>query len=613
MEPGGGAVRFVRDFVKEFRGLSGTAKQKRVLGETGLTGARLSDMVRGREVDGKLTAKLLQAMQQQSREVKPQALGIIGEPHIRQKLEANGCNAHSIRYKRVTGVDGVGRPYIVETAFGVFEDSDAERELLCGLNFSPCILNPFRKLNAYESLDDVLGEQFVDDESPAFVLVHLAAPYLQYADRGKSTVEVPSCIGTDIKVAVQTVSKEWTKIKRQEIRHRDAAERTQERMLRVQNRNSQIDEIVWEALPAAYAKVSGNGKYPAYQRQLMYDVRPAVLAELPEKADDPRFSKNFAHYFAQNLLPAYMQEHPDETASWDVVYDERGHLTEPHTGRRIALGTLAVREYLAGFNVGHDGLIDELPTIPTAFDTIGPTNRFLNVLFVEKEGFLPLLESAQIAERYDLAIMSCKGMSVTAARMLMERMEDVCFLVLHDFDKAGFSIVGTLRRDTWRYQFKHPPEVIDLGLRLADVKAERLPGEPVTLRGKAPEENLRLNGATDAEIAYLTGDGSGDGQRVELNAMTSPQFIKWLEHKLVKHGVAKMVPDEQVLISAYRHTCLAHRVNEQLKRLFEATRKETEMVAVPTDLARRVKRELKQKPELSWDAVVSDIAATNTK
>jgi hypothetical protein len=38
-----------------------------------------------------------------------------------------------------------------------------------------------------------------------------------------------------------------------------------------------------------------------------------------------------------------MNDYPDETADWDVVFDARGNLTEPHTDRRIPLGTIQVR------------------------------------------------------------------------------------------------------------------------------------------------------------------------------------------------------------------------------------------------------------------------------
>ena len=84
-------------------------------------------------------------------------------------------------------------------------------------------------------------------------------------------------------------------------------------------------------------------------------------------------------------------------------------------------------------------------------------------------------------------------MSSTAARHLIENLKGVRILTLHDFDKAGFSIVGTLRRDTWRYEFGEKPEVVDLGLRLEDVEAEGLEAERVYYREIDPSEKLREN------------------------------------------------------------------------------------------------------------------------
>jgi len=71
-----------------------------------------------------------------------------------------------------------------------------------------------------------------------------------------------------------------------------------------------------------------------------------------------------------------------------------------------------------------------------------------------------------LANRYDLLIISTKGVSVTAARQLIDRIcgdNDLPLFVLHDFDVAGFMIFGTLQRDTRRYQFSNDIEVIDLG------------------------------------------------------------------------------------------------------------------------------------------------------
>ena len=173
---------------------------------------------------------------------------------------------------------------------------------------------------------------------------------------------------------------------------------------------------------------------------------------------------------------------------------------------------------------------------------MGPEGRYGAVLFLEKEGFTQILEAAQIAERYDIAIMSTKGMSVTAARILVEELcgrRKLPLFVLHDFDLAGFSIKKTLTESGERFQFPHKINFIDLGLRLTDVEELGLEAESVNIREdeSAVANRLRINGATPEEIAFLLG-----GERVELNAMPSDQFIAFVERKLTANGVAKVVP-----------------------------------------------------------------------
>ena len=142
--------------------------------------------------------------------------------------------------------------------------------------------------------------------------------------------------------------------------------------------------------------------------------------------------------------------------AWNVVYDARGHFLEPHTEHEVPLGTLQVRDYLSATSAlraarAQFKLSDE------RFPTFGPQHRYGAVLFVEKEGFMPLFKAVKLGERYDLAIMSTKGMSVTASRRLVEELcgrHGIPLLLLHDFDKSGFSIAGTLQRDTRRYTFR---------------------------------------------------------------------------------------------------------------------------------------------------------------
>ncbi len=204
------------------------------------------------------------------------------------------------------------------------------------------------------------------------------------------------------------------------------------------------------------------------------------------------------------MLPNYIIEHPEITANWDVVFDDRGSFIEPHTGKVVPLGTVEVRQYL-----GERPMLETPAQLDSGSlaPTVGPTNRYRTVLFIEKEGFSALLAQAQIAERFDVAIMSTKGMSNVAARMLIDRIAPCIesVLVMHDFDVSGFTIFGTLGSDGRRYTFDNDVHVIDLGLRLTDVqemawsRRESMSREIWSKR----TDTLISHGATAAEIKFL--------------------------------------------------------------------------------------------------------------
>jgi hypothetical protein len=275
----------------------------------------------------------------------------------------------------------------------------------------------------------------------------------------------------------------------------------------------------------AYEQASSGGRHPARPRQIMYAARGSIQDKTGKMLN--------GQYFCQHLLPDYMADHPNETASWDIAWDARGHFTEPHTNRTFGVGTLEARGYLADIEAFRSS---ELPAMTARlsggydYPTCGPQNRYGAILYIEKEGFEPLFTKAKLAGRYDLAIMSNKGLSVTATRVLVDQLCRLCaggvpLFVLHDFDKSGFSILGTFRRNTRRYSFKNVINVIDLGLRLEDVEAHELESEEVVYAKSNPSANLRINGATEEEIAFLCDQDRQDrpfrGRRVELNAFIS--------------------------------------------------------------------------------------------
>ena len=142
--------RTVREFVSEFRGLSGTAKQKRVLEEIGASRLSLPEFFGNDDrINNDRIAKLLAAMKRESRPVKPKELGLIGKDHLAVRFEAAGANLETFEYRRIFGeMDGV--PHVIETAFAKCLDGADERRIITSVNWSPAIGKLFVKTRAAE-------------------------------------------------------------------------------------------------------------------------------------------------------------------------------------------------------------------------------------------------------------------------------------------------------------------------------------------------------------------------------------------------------------------------------------------------------------------------------
>jgi hypothetical protein len=361
-----------------------------------------------------------------------------------------------------------------------------------------------------------------------------------------------------------------------------------------------VRDAAYAVMEEAYLKASDNGTLPAKARQVMYAARGKIL----ELTGRGKFDDK---YFTQHLLPDYLQDFPEETANWDVVYDARGHLTEPHTGHRVPLGTVPVREYLR-----HRPNKPQRPRLHAngLYPTSGPQNRYRNVLVVEKEGFDELFEAVGLAERHDLAIMSTKGMSVVAARQLLDEVENVDkIMVLHDFDVSGFSIAGTLGTDSRRYTFERDLSdvIVDIGLRLEDVVSYGLESEIVEVPNReARRETLERHGATDDEIEFLAPeDEDEECRRVELNAMTSRQLVDFVEDRLEVYGVEKVIPVGELIRQHARHLLETKLTAELIAQHAEKIAQQAAAAELHADLMEQVHELLEAEPALSWDQALA--------
>jgi hypothetical protein len=389
----------------------------------------------------------------------------------------------------------------------------------------------------------------------------------------------------------ESVTKDWTKQRKAEERNANARARRFDRLTRMDRVT--IRDAAFQVMEEAYQRASNNGTLPANPRQIYYAARRQILLATGRDALQ-------SGYFLQTLLRDYMEAY--DCSSWDVVWDARGHFSEPHTKRVIPIGTLEVRQYLgdrpklgSAVEVSSDAL----------YPTMGPEDRYKTILFIEKEGFDPILEAAQIANRFDVSVMSTKGMSVSASRLLLDRLVDrgvTKVLVLHDFDVSGFSIFGTLGTSSARYRFRNKVPIIDIGLRLADIEAIDLLSEPFATNSdwRKVSHTLKRHGATAEEIAFLK------DARVELNAMTSDEFIAFIERTFREHGIAKVIPDADILEHYARRVLERLLAKNAIEKLMPEISNQAAAAGLP-DLRQRVEAGLQRRPEAAWDVIVAGL------
>lgn len=189
------------EFVRQFRGLSSSAKAKTVC-STLPNIKRLSDF----EVDPEKAGVLLASMQSNSKAPSQAVLGVVGEDHFRTSFEA-AYDVREFTYKKAKGLFPSGLPFTFEFALAV---TDVPGRLYCGINFSPSFGDPLEgtriagpKFEAHGIRGFLLQGHALPDvgawyEAPANVVVaaHIITPAPVFLDRGKTRLQIEE-VGQD--------------------------------------------------------------------------------------------------------------------------------------------------------------------------------------------------------------------------------------------------------------------------------------------------------------------------------------------------------------------------------------------------------------------------------
>ena len=267
-----------------------------------------------------------------------------------------------------------------------------------------------------------------------------------------------------------------------------------------------------------------------------------------------------------------------------------GSIYHPHIGETITLGTLMVENYER------------------------PAWAFNKVVYIEKEGFSEALKEAGWAERHDCMLMSSKGFSTRAARDLVDKLaehdEPVTIYCVHDADAYGTMIYQTFQEAT-RARGACKIQIVNLGLEPWEAVAAGLEIEDV-------ERGDKRKPVAEYVIEHDDGDCWEEWlqtHRVELNAMTTPEFIEWLDAKMAKHGDGKLIPPPKVLTAELDEKLEAKVRAVLTERILREAGLETQVAAAlnaikrpnGADLAKGIRDLFARSPQCEWRAHVGGV------
>lgn len=451
-------------------------------------------------------------------------------------------------------------PYVVETWIRIQDDFASE--IL--VNKTPVTGQISRWYKGKEMTFYGCGMIIDLKSKPAQVVLNVVTPYMPITSDGKSpnfqemNSTIKACLSNSLK-----------KAKKLDI---------------ILNNSNSVNEkdIIVNNLQNAIAKASGYGQYIFSQRQLYYAIRPYVMNALDKQ---PEYN-----YFCR-VLTEYENEYGDIKG---LYRDPRGTLYHPHLGEEIPLGTIAVNNYKR------------------------PKWTFNKILYCEKEGFFPILKDAKFPERFDCALLSSKGYASRAVKdlfdLLGETDEEILFFCIHDSDAPGTMIYQTLQEGTIS-RAGRKVRVINLGLDPWDALEMGLEVESFESKSRKAVANYVKDRDWKSYDDY---EEWLQSNRVELNAMSTPVFLEWLEEKIRQYDNGKVIPDsstmydtltentkeivyQKVMQDILKKNGFEDKVNEEMSKL----------QPILEDKAKNIREEVQESlydSEHHWTKSVNDIA-----
>ena len=508
--------------------------------------------------------EVLRRMREASAPVKPDRLGALGPDAY------NGYGGReTYTYAKGTGTRSDGIPYVVEAWAA---PADTGTRIAVTVNGTPITGEVAASHRKNELL--VMGcgisakgyQQRIEKvRGPVHVSVNVITPYMPIVSAGKEP---------DFSTMRGAILEAIQKAARKAARPGPAEERQRPEKAPDQR------AVIFYAIPDAARKAGGGLGFSL--RQMYYVIRP-IVREIAGKDLD-------YGYFA-GVVTDYENEHGDIPG---MYRDDRGTLYHPHEHRDISLGTKAAAGYYR------------------------PVWTFNKCLFIEKEGFIQTLKELRWPEKNDCALITSKGHATRALKDVVDRLaesdEPITVFCVHDADAAGTMIYQSLQEAT-RARGRRKVEIVNLGLEPWEARAIGLEVEAIE-----PKSSRRpvAEYVPEYEAEWL------QTHRIELNAMSSREFVAWLDEKIAEYP-GKVIPPAEVLAARLRAETeetiareIRMRIEAETAERFEQEKAEAlagiwlTVEAAAETLAAAVADHFEERPGASWRDAVAAVAGRIT-
>jgi hypothetical protein len=207
--------------------------------------------------------------------------------------------------------------------------------------------------------------------------------------------------------------------------------------------------------------------------------------------------------------------------------------------------------------------------------------------------------------------MSSKGYTTRAVRDLVDKLaehdEPVTIFCVHDADAYGTMIYQTFQEAT-KARSARKIQIINLGLE---------PWEAHGLEVESVEKGDKRKPIASYVLDHEDGDYWEEWlqtHRIELNAMTTPQFIEWLDGKMAEYH--KLIPPPDVLESELE-ACIEQKVRDAVtERVLQEANIEAQIEAARAEiktpdgdtLAGDIEKLFGETPDAEWRDHIEAVA-----